>query len=257
MNITIIDTMDWCQNKLYNPITKRKIKLNSKTYKLFENKYINFFPNNYSFIDSIEDRDPISFEIFYIIKNDIKTMVYKNLDQLILYQDNMMKVHCFEKTTIEYMKHYNILYHPITMEKLPDNIFNTIKAIDITTSISSRIHSVFNCMNNISIFIESDKFLKLCNSKLDKLYYETRDFYLNNLSKEIINKCLKVFIKTPIEYNNMTFKNKQEYIVNCYEILLKNSGDNHMFYYIVVGGLNTVIPEIKEMYPDIIYGIMN
>jgi len=256
MNITINDTMNWSQNKLYNPITKHKIKLNSKTYKLFENKYKEFFPNNYSYIDSIEDRDPISFEIFYIIKNNIKQIIYENLDNLILYQDNMMRVHCFERKTIEYMKHYNILYHPVTMEKLPDNIFSNINTLDINISISSRVHNIFNNMNNISIFIESDKFLKLCNIKLDKLYYETRDFYLNNLSNEIINK-LNIFTKKINEYNHMTFKNKQEYIISCYEILLKNSINNNMFYYIIVGGLSTVIPEIKELYPDILYGIMN
>jgi hypothetical protein len=251
MNITIIDTMNWSQNKLFNPITKHRIKLNCKTYKLFENKYNEFFPNKYSFIDSIEDRDPISFELFYTTNNGIKHFIYKNLEQLVLYQDDMMKVHCFEKTTLEHMKHYNISYHPITMEKIPDNIFNNTISINIDKSISDRIYNIFNSLTTISIFLNSELFLKLNNIKLDKLYYETRDFYLNNLSTEIIKK-LNIFIKTTNEYNIMTFINKQEYIVNCYEILLKNSGGNHMFYYIIVGGLSTVVSEIKELYPDII-----
>ena len=256
--ITIHNTMDWVQNKLYNPITKYKIKLNSKTYKMFENKYKEYFPNNYSYIDSIEDRDAISFEIFWTETNGIKKMVYDDLTLLKLYKDNNNIVHCFEKNTLDYMKHYKITYHPITMETLPIELFENRENININTSISSQAKDIFNTLTNISIFIDSNMFLKLNNLKIDKLYYETRDFYQNNLPENIKNK-LNIFIKSCNEYNNMNFKNKQEYILDCYKNLLKSSENEivYMYYYIIVGGLSTVIPEIKELYPDIIYGIMN
>ena len=154
MNIDINKIMIWSQNKNYNPITKRKIKTNTLKYKIFEKKYIEYFPNMYSYIDSIEDRDPISLELFWIMENGIKKMIYKNLDDLYIYCVNNI-VHCFEKTSLQYMKQYNILNHPITMETLPSYIFDYINKIKVNVSLECKAKNIFNLLSNISIFIDS------------------------------------------------------------------------------------------------------
>ena len=249
--MNIYDVINWSQNKTYNPKTKRYIKINCAKYKLFEDKYHELFPNNYSYIDSIEDRDPISFEIFWIDINGIKKFVYPDINNLIMYKDTLSKIHCFEKQSLEYMKHYNIDYHPSTMDKLPSNIFDNITVIPHNISISDKAKNVFNLFTNISIFIDSKLFMELTNLKLDKLYYETRSFYHENLSNNIKNE-LNIFITNINNYNIMTISEKQLYILECYEKLIRYNLDLYILYYIIIGGLSTVIPKIKELYPDIV-----
>jgi hypothetical protein len=251
MDITIFDAMIWSQNKLYNPITKHKIKLNGKIYNSIEQKYNEFFPNKYSYIDSIEDRDVISFELFWVETNGIKKMVYKNMNDLILYQDIHNTVHCFEKKSLEYMKHYNILNHPITNELLPSHIFNNINVIEQTIDISDQAKNTFNQLTNISIFIDSNLFMKLNNRDLDKLYYETREFYLENIP-DTIRSNLTIFTNTVNKYNNLNVKEKQIYILDCFDKLLNYTPQLYIANYIIVGGLSIVIPEIKHLYPDIV-----
>lgn len=251
MNMTIFDIMTWSQNKLYNPRTQHKIKLNSKTYNTLSQQYIKYFPNNYTYVDSIEDRDVISYELFWVETNGIKNIVYKNIDDLVLYQDNNMIVHCFERKTLEYMKHYNITNHPITNEPLPLNIFEKVNSISVrSNNISDKAKNIFNLLTNISIFIDSELFLKLTNKELDKLYYETREFYSENLIDSIKNN-LNIFTTMTNKYSLMKTNEKQEYILNCYEKLLKYDQQLYISNYIIVGGLSTVIPKIKELYPDI------
>ena len=250
--MNIFDVMNWSQNKIYNPMTKRYIKLNCKIYKTFEEKYNNLFPDNYSYIDSIEDRDPISFEIFWIEVNGHKKFIYPDINKLIMYKDEKSKIHCFEKSSLEYMKHYDIDYHPSTMDKLPSNIFDNITIIKQNTiSISDKAKNVFNLFTNISIFIDSKLFIELNNLKLDKLYYETKSFYNENLPDSIKNE-LKIFITCVNKYNQMPISDKQSYLLDCYEKLVKYNLELYIVYYIIVGGLATVIPKIKELYPDII-----
>jgi len=253
-DIDINHIMTWSQNKNYNMITKRKIKTNTATYKMFEKKYKEYFPNMYSYIDSIEDRDPISLEIFWIEKDNIKTMVYKNLDDLYVYRENNI-VHCFELLSLKYMKQYNITNHPTTMEKLPSNIFDNINLEEeIKVSLESKALNVFNLLTNISIFIDSIIFIKLKEKEIDKLYYETHSFYHMNIAENIKSE-INTFIIEPCEFYKMT--NKQSYILDCYNLLLTCEFPTvkYMTCYIVVGGLTTVSPKIKKLYPDIGYNI--
>ncbi len=247
--------MKWKQNKEYNPITHRKIKINSSVYKKFNKKYNDYFPNDYCYIDSIEDRDIFSLERFWIENNSIKEMVYLDLDELILYKDDKGLVHCFEKKSLDYMKHYNIRCHPITKEVLPEDIFNLCKDISIDINIIDRAKNIFNLLTKISIFIDSSNFINLSINKIDKLHYETRYFYDENISSDIKN-VLNIFIKTPNNFNNMKLLEKQKYMLDCYEIMLSYNTTNNITYmisYIIVGGLITVIPSIKEDYNNITF----
>jgi hypothetical protein len=147
------------------------------------------------------------------------------------------------------MKHYNINYHPLTMDKLPSNIFNNINIIEKNISISDRAKNVFNLFTNISIFIDSKLFIELNNLKLDKLYYETKSFYNENLP-DIIKNELNIFICIN-KYYKLSLIEKQKYLLDCYEKIIKYNLELYIVYYIIVGGLSTVIPKIKELYPDI------
>ena len=253
-NITIYHVMTWSLNKNYNPITKRTIKNNTTTYKMFEKKYKEYFPLNYSYIDSMEDRDPISLELFWTEVDGIKKMVYPNLNNLYIYRENNI-VHCFENTTLQYMKYYNTLYHPITREKLPLNIFDNMKDIKSTIedsiSLITKTKNVFNLLTNISIFIDSDLFIKLKDKEVDKLYFETYSFYNENINVSIKNE-LNTFTHPPITFYKI--EDKKMYLLDCYMKLLNSEIESikYMICYIVVGGLSIVIPKIKELYPDII-----
>ena len=252
-NIDIYDIMTWSQNKTYNVITKRKIKANTLKYKLFEKKYNEYFPNMYSYIDSIEDRDPISLEIFWIEEKGIKKMIYKNLNDLYIYRENNI-VHCFELSSLQYMKQYNIYYHPITMDTLPQYIFDniTINIIEKQISIENKAKNIFNLLSNISIFIDSIHFLKLKDKMVDKLYYETYSFYQENII-EITKLEVNTFNIKPCEFYKK--QNKYNIILDCYYQLLTTNIENikYMVCYIIVGGLSTVIPVVKKLYPDISY----
>ena len=176
-------------------------------------------------------------------------MVYRDLSNLVIYQHNNI-VHCFEKSSMEYMKYYKIYNHPITMEEIPSNIFNNILDISNEQNINTRIKNIFNKLTNISIFLESEDFINLSSKNLDRLYYEITDFYKNNITNPHIFKSVK-------DFNSASYNDKMEYIVECLEFLLNVSNNNTIVdpinYYIVVAGLSIVIPKIKKLYPDIIY----
>lgn len=257
MNTSILNIMNWSQNKQYNPQTKRKIKIGGVKYNIFQNKYNEYFPNNYSYIDSVEDKDPISHEIFWIINNkNIKQLIYPDINNLTIYKDSHGLVHCFENETLKYMIYYNILNHPVTRELLPRDIFNKIDKIDnIVLSVESKIKNIFSILSSISIFIESDWFLKLNSDQMNILYYETCDFYLNNISNDI-KKKLNIFSIKNNKYMLLEFTEKQDYILNCYDkLLIKTSESIYMSSYIIICGLSIVIPQIKQLYPDIIYNL--
>lgn len=240
----ILSIMNWSQNKNYNPFTNKKIKINGPSYNKLNSIYIKYFPNNYSFIDSVEDKDPISFEIFWINDKNIKKMIYTNLSNLIIYKYNNL-VHCFEKTSLEYMKSYNILNHPITMDPIPLEIINNINIISIKQNIDTRIKNIFNKLTNISIFIDYNDFINLSENLINILYYELSDLYKKNINHN------SPFKKSTIEFNNMLYNDKNIYIIDCMEKITIT--DIYINYYIIVAGLGMVIPKVKKMYPNIIF----
>ena len=252
-----INLKKWKRNKLVNPITKRRIKKDNKIYKTIENKYKQIFPKNFDYLDSQDNKDPISLNKFWIMENDNKIFVHKNPDDIILYIDDNNNYRSIEKLSLQYLKTYNIKYHPVTFNKIPDKIWNsTTKIVFKDKDIISKSERIFKMFDKISIFIDHNKFINLNKNELFKFNYEVRDFYYENLtSKDRISidkkDGLQIFTLTN---NILKFKNIsyiQNYLLDNIEKLLKiDCNLKYMINYILIGALGIVIPEIKKNYPD-------
>jgi len=257
-SINITELMNWKRNPLINPRTNRKIKENSILYKYIKNKYNETFPNGIDIFDSNDDRDPISLKRFYTIDTDNKKkLIYQNIEKLIIYQESESIVRCFEIESIQYLKTYNILTHPISQRSIPETIFNKIPLIEISNemTVEEKALQVFQIFTNISIFIDYNLFLDLDREKLIKLNYELRDVYLQNLSIEDRKKIDNTDGKKFFKLNNRDMKEKNDDFIKMYlleqiENILKYSRDDLkcMINYIILGGLSLVIDDVKQHY---------
>ena len=252
------DVMKWKINKSINPISKRKIKVNGKLYKFFELKYNNFFPLGFDVFDSIDERDPVSLKYFYKYdSSNNKKLEYRDVSNLILYKKNENIIRCFEKETLQYLKSYNILIHPVSKLEIPENIFKSIEVIntEIELSLEDKALMVFQIFTNISIFVDYKKFMELDKKNLLTLNYETKDFYYQNFSISDRKKIDKVDGKQFFNLTSEMLKEKSNdeiklYLLNQIQNLLecKEEDLKIMINYILLGGLSLVIEEVKEYY---------
>jgi hypothetical protein len=254
MEITIDEYKKWLVNKNINPKTNRKIKTNSKIY----NFYNSFNMNNYYIKETIDNKDPISLNDIWIEKDGKKKIVYNNINNLVFYTDSHNNVRCFEKESLSYLLGYGNKNHPITGEPIPESVFINITPSKVIKETSKTIEDItldiFQLFNNQSVFIDHNLFLKLSKDALLKLYYETKDFYINNLTtiqrNEISSSAFQLNKDNLIEKNTNEIR---KYILDNIKILLECTNDEYKFIllYILVGGLSTVIKEVKEQYPDL------
>ena len=115
----------------------------------------------------------------------------------------------------------------------------------------------------ISIFVDSEWFLKLDVDKLLKLNYELKDFYVNNTDNET-----RVIMVPPngdaFNFTNQQLKNEckgnklniQKYLLDNINKVITSSEDEAMINlgnYLMIGGLAVVCPEIRDRYPDFVY----
>ena len=84
--ITINDLLLWNQNKTVNPLTKRKIKVDGIKYKKFNNSYHRMFSDGYDYFDGNE-KDPVTLEPIWEEKNGVKTFVYSDHNNLIMFKE--------------------------------------------------------------------------------------------------------------------------------------------------------------------------
>lgn len=271
--LTLDELLKWKKNPLINPRTNKNIKKDAITYKLIENEYNknkNIIETEIShkldkLLNCDDDRDPISMNLFWTEKNNIKTIIYPidELDQLVFYTDNNNKIRCLEKETISYFKIYNILNHPITMEPLSKEIFEIKNLINNDKnnkiSIEEYALNVFQLFTKKSIFIDYKLFINLDKNKLLIFNNEIKDIWIQNLTlqqrENINNKIL--FNKTNLELvKNNNLKDIQKYLLDDIKISLEYNKEelSIMINYIIVGALGIVIPEIKENYSDVIFG---
>ena len=260
-DISITQLLEWNINKNINPITKRKIKTNGKTYDHLKNKYNKVFPCGYDFFDC-DFRDPVSLAEIWTERDAKKEFVYPNYQNLILYEDKNGIINCFEKETLEYFNHHKNNIHPVTYTKIPSDILKLAinTEIDYSKSTPELALEVFQNFNNISVFLDHNEFLKLEEDSINKLYYETFEFFHENLPDTIVKNIkdkgndnqIKIYNLLTDEFRKLEFKEKQKKILNTFNFLLNFKDDNIklMIYYIILGGLGLLIPKIKEDYPD-------
>lgn len=267
----------WKKNPTINPRTNKKIKINGATYIMIEKEYnqnkdlIEKEPiQNTSSLNIInqllqceDDRDPISMNIFWIVKDNIKSIVYplEELNKLIFYTDSHKKLRCLEKESISYFKTYNILNHPVTMEPLPESLFETIKSVVLETttiSIDDTALNVFQIFAKKSIFIDYKLFMNLDKSKLLTFNSEIKDIWVQNLTPHQRNAISDniIFNKSNSELSKYNLVDIQKYLLNDMTIALECNKEelSIMINYIIIGALGIVIPEIKENYSDVIFG---
>ena len=268
-NVFSLDELkQWKIDPLINPRTKKTIKLNGPTFKIIKKEYDrrkdSIKENNISILNQLiicdDDRDPISMNLFWIEKEGIKSIVYplEDLNNLVFYTDTHNKIRCLEKDTISHLKSYNILIHPVSMELIPEELFEKIIPININNNISidNFALNVFQLFTKKSIFIDYKLFMALGETKLYCLNNEIRDIWIQNLSldqRESISERI-LFNKTSLELHNYKLEDIQRYFLEdikasleCDEELLI------MVNYIIIGVLGIVIPEIKENYSDIMF----
>lgn len=259
--LTIDELKLWKENPLINPRTNKSIKENSITFNLINKAYKKIKYNNYQLLDCIDDRDPISMNLFWVEQGDKRKIIYPNelIDDLVFYKDSHKNLRCLEKESLKYLKFYNIVTHPITLEELPHDIFLNIDPIALANKTVSAIAlDVFQHLEKISIFIDYELFMELNKEKLIKFNYELRDFWLNNFSEteryQINYK--ELFKKKSEDLNNIDIEEIQIYILNEILVLLKceQSKFKYMINYIIVCALGIIIPKIKEFYPDFVFG---
>jgi hypothetical protein len=214
---------------------------------------------------SHDDIDPISQDQIWTIENGIKIKSDEILNELLFsYVDKNGFVRCFNIESLLYLKDY---VHPITNDKMDNNIVDMInekinmlydtvkKVIKIDKAvIIEYTFNVFSKFSKNNIYIKDEWFLNLDIKMLQKMYYEIRDFYFNNLN---INK--KLFTFPPTDFNNTDILNAQYYLLHNIDLLTNTNEINKnknetMIIYIVIGSLSTVCKEVRVAYPDISFG---
>jgi len=274
----------WYENKLINPRTNRKINKECLTYTILKREYYKMILKNKEkdkkldilslekqpIISSLEklekillcidDRDPISMNIFWSEKNNIKMIVYplEDLDNLVFYNDIKNNLRCLEKETLKYLKTYNITKHPVTNEQIPDKLFKNIIPInlkEIKLSINDIALDVFQLFTKKSIFISHESFMLLDKTKLLKFNHEIKDIWIQNLNQEQRNEIstMPLFDKDKEELLKYKLEDIQKYLLKNMKTALECNNENlsFMIFYILVGSLGIVIPDIKESYSDV------
>lgn len=257
----------WKNKPAFNPRTGRPINEKGKVYLYLQKEFQklennNRLENKLKLEDSIDDRDPISLAVFWIIENHEKKIIYNEIDKLLLYKDNRGFTRCFEKESLEYMKAHKINKHPVSLEDIPEHVWSSIieKNLEDERSkftIKERSFEIFQKFSTLSIFIDSEWFTSLEKSKLLKFYYEIKDFYNQNFNssqkKEISSR--KLFSKSEDQLNNNSKDEILNYLLDEMDVLLTINKEElkYMANYILVGALGIVIPQIDEMYPDFSY----
>ncbi len=254
-----IDLINWKLNQNINPKTNRKIKETGQIYKKLSVEYYKNFKLDLSKI--IDHIDLVTQDRFIITnKSGNRQWVYKDLDNIVFYQEEN-KIRAFTKFSLSFLKKNNINEHPVSKKEIPNIIFKDILIDETDTDkldesdesdISNQSKIFFQKLSFHSIFINYEHFLALDLEKLNKLAYELKEFYYQNLS-------LDIRIQIDKKDGKLLFNNKPDLEENLKKYLIKNMNsildniDDEMkvfSYYIIVGALSLVISEVKDNYPN-------
>jgi len=279
-SVKIQELIVWKKNSNINPRTSREISLTGNVYKYLDKEYqknlvlINklvdsekcvidpkncLIESELKLIDCIDDRDPISMNIFWRMQENKKVIIYSDESNLILYKDSRGNIRCFEKESLSYLKAYGINKHPVSFEDIPIEILNKVESKNLVEERKTRSNKdfafeVFQKFLKISIFIDSEWFLNLNKTNLVKFNYELREFYQNNFSEEQKKdiSSVEIFTRVDKDLNQLQTEDIIKYLLEQIDILLNIEKEElkYMSNYILIGALGLVIPEIKEMYPD-------
>jgi hypothetical protein len=294
-HLTINELVQWKQNPLINPKTGKVIKENGGTFQLidliykknktqvdeiFNNKFassksdgkINTNINDAidiiiktNILNCIDDRDPISMNIFWKDTDGKKQIEYpeENFSQLVFYTDSKNLLRCLEKETLRYLKTYDLILHPITSEPIPFDLFDNLDIVDLAKleeekTIEDIALDVFQYFSKISIFINYEWFTQLSKDKLLKFNYEIKDFWIQNVSdsQKLVVSNNPILSMSNDDLDCKSTEEIQRYLLEEIRNMLKCEKEEikYMINYIILGALGIVIPQIKELYPDFVFG---
>lgn len=287
MSIYTIDELcEWYKsllcNKLVNPRTKRKIKKDKYTYNILMKQYIKnkhqidsilnnvILQKQYNLLDSVDDRDPISLNIFWeeitVNQQNMKIIVYPEdkMNELIMYYDSNKLLRCFEIESLQHLKKYNITKHPLTQENIPDYILQQSSTIlnstkNNITNISDYALKVFQLFTNTSIInqlIDYNYFMNVNKYNLLRINYELNRLWNNVFTELQRNEITRDYIMVVShELNSNNIDKIRLHILNNIKLLLQYNENKYKYivHTMVLYCLAIVIPCIRTLYPDIIY----
>lgn len=258
MEYSVEILIKWMFNPKVNPVTKRKILKTGKVYSKFLSQYNKKIKIDLTKV--VDNKDPISQELFWITNKNKnknkKEWIFYDIDKLCFYQDED-ELRCFTKESLSYMKKYKIYTHPVSGNRIPEEIFSKVNAIEDKkiSNLEEKSKIVFQKLTHHSIFINSEDYDSLNSTKFKKLVYEMKSFYYENLdedNRKIIDKKngRELFKKDLEDFENLD--NYKIYILDNIDLMIDNSNDTLriFIFYIIIGALGLVIPKIKEDYPD-------
>ena len=247
--------LEWVTNKNINPYTGKKIKENGPTFKKLQKQYKLYIKNELSPINSIEDKDIISFNTIWEEINGDRKLVYKDISNLITYKDEMNHIHSLEKESIQYLKEYNVKEHPITKVKIPEWVFDKVNIVLKKKEKTEKdlAIDIISILTHNSFFIDPEDFLNLSEQHIEKLYFETYAFFNENIpenEKNILKNELNIFNINHLQFNSCN--NKLRKILIIFKKMLEYQNDciTILACYIIVGGLSLVSKKVKDAYPD-------
>jgi hypothetical protein len=224
---------------------------------------------------SNDDVDPVSQEVLWTMVDGLRIPQCEFQQDLIFsYTDNSGFIRCFNINSLIGMFEQNIFNHPITGEQFDTLIIAKVhakykilqqlhiihpKLVDNSITTDSITLMAFNTLHKLSkfnIYINDQWFLELSTHELHKLYYETQDFFKQNIPPTHQHK---IFNKTTTQIKNYSSPLIiQHEILSNYDKLLNVQNEQMLTLgsYIIVGGLATVCPEVKTCYPDIAFSFM-
>lgn len=228
---------------------------------------------------SEDEQDPITYDKIWIMENGKKTPAAINKYYLFSYQDSNDKIRCMTIFTIKDMIDNNDFTHPLTMDKIPDKDIDRAKQlVDFYKTkiglfkdngmnqtpeykLKNKITKLFKKFHIHSIYFEENWLMDLQDEQqLCKIITETEKIISANY--KLINPSLtslKLFQlkkkKSPSKKyggDDEELLDLKEYIVEEWEKLIDASSgpENQLPIWILASGLGSIVPEIKEKYPN-------
>lgn len=225
---------------------------------------------------SEDEEDPITMDPIWTWSNGQKVPASINRYYLFSYVDSKGKIRCLTIFTLYNLIQQDNLIHPTTTEAIPksdikrgrllieiyqskiDLFKNDDSNLSQEYKLKNRLTKLFKQFHQHSVYLEDSWFINLRDRpSLYKIVSETDKLVSNNMAQ--INSTLRGFKimqrKSPLVRAKMAFDHleMQVYIVSEWEKLVDAALDpnNQLPMWIIVWGLSTVVPAIKEKFPDL------
>ena len=220
------------------------------------NKKLSDFEIEKLLLETVDDKDIISLNDFWIFEDNVKKIVYpkENYHQLRFYYENHddkinKLLRCFEIDTLSEFKKKKIDKHPISLKIIPSFIFNDSAICILNTDlipIEKLISDVFKLFSYINL--DENLFINLNKTNLIKVYNELNLLWIHNIPENIRNELSNIELnKRNLENNNL--EDIQRLFLNQMKILLEYNGDYKlMMQEIIIAAFGYVIPEFRSEY---------